>query len=116
MRLLVRPLTTQRVKKVLALLDESQRAALVEMVLEQRSDEGFALDMQSDLQADTLAAVQAPTLVIHSRNDGSINVDQATRAGKLIANSEVELVDTWGHLIWLDESFPGIKNRAAAFL
>jgi pimeloyl-ACP methyl ester carboxylesterase len=54
--------------------------------------------------------------VVHSRNDKAVSVEHAEHAAANIAGTELELVDTWGHIIWLGPESKVVISRVAAFL
>ncbi|QCR34119.1 alpha/beta fold hydrolase [Lysinibacillus sp. SGAir0095] len=84
----------------------------------QRSGYGFLIDLQqvNDLTVDDLESVACPTLIMHSKFDGSVPLDHAYFAHESISSSELCLLDTWGHLIWLGTSSYKTNEAAVKFL
>ncbi|KAB8138078.1 alpha/beta hydrolase [Gracilibacillus oryzae] len=69
----------------------------------QRSGHGFFIDLEqvNTITTEDLHAVKCPTLIMHSKHDGSVPPEHPELAHKLISSSELHIVDSWGHLIWL---------------
>ncbi|MCM2677425.1 alpha/beta fold hydrolase [Alkalicoccobacillus plakortidis] len=72
----------------------------------QRSGHGFLIDLSqiNELSTENLQAITCPTLIMHSKHDSSVPLEHPYFAHEKISNSELHLLDTWGHLIWLGKS------------
>lgn len=72
----------------------------------QRSGDGFFIDLVqiNEVSTDNLQAISCPTLIMHSKHDGSVPLEHPYHAHEKIPTSELCLLDTWGHLIWLGKS------------
>lgn len=72
----------------------------------QRSGDGFFIDLAqiNELTIENLQAICCPTLIMHSKHDGSIPLEHPYLAHEKIPAAELCLLDTWGHLIWLGKS------------
>jgi pimeloyl-ACP methyl ester carboxylesterase len=84
----------------------------------QRSGSGFFIDLAqvNDLTISDLKSVQCPTLIMHSEHDGSVPIDHAHYAKKHIENSELCVLNSWGHLIWLGHSSEYVHRKFMHFL
>jgi pimeloyl-ACP methyl ester carboxylesterase len=84
----------------------------------QRSGFGFMIDLDqiNDLRRGDLQGVTCPTLIMHSKYDGSVPLEHANYAYENIPSSELCLLDTWGHLIWLGESSDVTDEKINRFL
>ncbi|QJC54023.1 alpha/beta hydrolase [Paenibacillus albicereus] len=81
------------------------RDAFRRMCSRYRSGFGFLIDLEQtghDYSRE-LAGIQAPSLVLHSPQDASVPFAHAHHAHSLLARSELVELDSWGHLIWLDQ-------------
>lgn len=84
----------------------------------QRSYSGFFIDLEQT-QRDyfkELAAIQAPTLIMHSQNDRLVSLSHPENANALIPQSEVFILDSWGHLIWIGKHAAEYDNALISFL
>lgn len=66
------------------------------------SKSGFMIDIEQDIEGETITEIQCPTLIIHSKNDNSVSFEHAEHANKMINNSKlIGLDNEWGHLFWI---------------
>lgn len=66
------------------------------------SKSGFMIDIEQDIESETITEIQCPTLIIHSKNDNSVSFEHAEHANKMINNSKlIGLDNEWGHLFWI---------------
>ncbi len=66
------------------------------------SKSGFMIDIEQDIESETIKGIQCPTLIIHSKNDNSVSFEHAEHANKMINNSKlIGLDNEWGHLFWI---------------
>ncbi|GAB3808978.1 alpha/beta fold hydrolase [Virgibacillus kimchii] len=84
----------------------------------QRSGDGFLIDLKQidEVSDKDLQAVSCPTLIMHSINDASVSVEHAYFAHENISHSKLNLLDTWGHLIWLGKDADETNDRVVRFL
>jgi pimeloyl-ACP methyl ester carboxylesterase len=84
----------------------------------QKSGYGFLIDLSQTamISSDELQVISCPTLIIHSQNDGAVPIDHAYHANKHISHSELFLLDSWGHLIWLGSGVEELDKKMADFL
>jgi esterase/lipase len=55
-------------------------------------------------------------LIQHSINDQAVTPDHAHHAHRLIAGSKLQLLDSWGHLIWIGRGSEEVDREVLAFL
>jgi Predicted hydrolases or acyltransferases (alpha/beta hydrolase superfamily) len=99
-------------------LDGNHAEDLRKMNNRQRSYSGFLIDLeqtQKDYSTE-LAAITAPTLIMHSQNDGSVPLSHPEYVKKLIPNAEMLLLDSWGHLIWIGKHASEYDEGLISFL
>lgn len=84
----------------------------------QRSGFGFMIDLHqsSELTIEDLSAIACPTLIMHSKHDGAVPLKHPYHAHKYIPFSELCLLDSWGHLIWLGNTANEIDEKTISFL
>ncbi len=105
-------------KEVKDKMGENDVEAIRKMNNRQRSGYGFEIDLQqiNELSVRDLHAVSCPTLIMHSKHDRSVSLDHAYFAKENIPMAELQLLDAWGHLIWLGESGGETDRMVIAFL
>lgn len=99
-------------------LDDHYADAFRRMNNRQRSYSGFFIDLEQS-QCDyskELAAIQAPTLIMHSQNDSSVPLSHPENAKALIPHSELCLLDSWGHLLWIGKHSAEYDQALVSFL
>ncbi|MGF9916239.1 alpha/beta hydrolase [Paenibacillus ehimensis] len=84
----------------------------------QRSGHGFFIDLSQigDIVPSELEHVRCPALVLHSRHDRLVPLEHAFHAHRHLPQSELRLLDTWGHLIWLGKGAEETDEAVLAFL
>ncbi len=94
-------------------IDEIQR-----MNKRQRSGYGFLIDLSQTkkVTSKNLQAISCPTLIMHSKYDSSVPLEHAYYANQQIRDSELCLLETWGHLIWLGRGSDSVNERLVEFL
>ncbi len=98
---------------VTTMSQEHQQAALA-MLVSLRSGSGFLLDLHH-LCGD-LRRITAPTLIIRSRYDGSIDAVHASYAADRIVNSELFVSPAESHLLWFSRYNAAIEQQMLTFL
>lgn len=84
----------------------------------QQSGYGFLIDLVQTKKVSKadLLAVTCPTLIMHSKHDGSVPLEHPFFAYENISSSELCLLETWGHLIWLGKSSRETDENLIPFL
>ncbi|MCM3764499.1 alpha/beta fold hydrolase [Neobacillus niacini] len=99
-------------------INKSDVEAIRKMNNRQRSGYGFMIDLEqvNELTDNNLKSITCPTLIMHSKFDGSVPIDHAYFAHQQIASSKLCLLDSWGHLIWLGNSSDETDEKINTFL
>lgn len=83
-------------------ITKDEVAELHSMIKLQRSNEGFINDLDQNIGQNVIGEIISPTLILHSSNDNSVNIDHAKYAHAKIKKSALKIYDNkWGHLLWL---------------
>lgn len=84
----------------------------------QRSGYGFFIDLEqiNKISSVNLQSISCPTLVVHSKYDGSVPFDHAKFAHEHIPYSTLYPTDSWGHLIWLGKTSNEVNEKVVKFL
>jgi pimeloyl-ACP methyl ester carboxylesterase len=99
-------------------LSENDVAEIKNMNNRQRSGYGFFIDLEQvhEISAEDLHAISCPTFIMHSIHDSSVPLEHAEYADGNIPSSELVLLDTWGHLIWLGKDAEQTDEKLINFL
>lgn len=105
-------------KEVLASISDCDIEEFTRMNDRQRSGAGFMIDLaQTDrLDSEHLKSIRCPVLIFHSRFDRSVPIEHAFYAYKLIPGSVIQILDAWGHLVWLGKGSGQMENELVSFL
>lgn len=83
-------------------ITKDEVAELYEMIKLQRSKKGFINDLGQDIGQNTIRKITCPTIILHSLNDNSVNIEHANHAHAQIEKSILKVYNNkWGHLLWL---------------
>jgi pimeloyl-ACP methyl ester carboxylesterase len=77
---------------------------------------GALADWDHEVSDAHLAAIRAPTLVVHSRDDRTVPFAGAERARALIPDARLVAPATGGHFLWIGPGAEEITQRVIAFL
>lgn len=107
-KILMAELSTEQDQKI----TQDEIAEIKDMTFKQSSGSGFDADLDQDVSNDVIAQIKCPTLILHSENDKSVNIEMAIHANEEIENSElITFNNKWGHLLWVgDECRKPIKD------
>lgn len=100
--------------QVVATMSEEQRQGALKMLLASRSGSGFLHDFNH--HCGDLRRITAPTLVIASQYDGSVNISHATYAADHIPNAELFISPAESHLMWFSPYNTAIEAKMRSFL
>lgn len=104
--------------EVLRQISDEDRKKFKNMIARQRSGHGFLIDLVHTGRDATqaLAAIECPTLIMHSIYDASVSVEHARHACRFIPNARLCELDIWGHLIWLGTGADEMNRQLFSFL
>lgn len=114
LRVMMGSLSSLDPAQVVATMTPEQRQAALALLLSLRSGSGFLLDINH--HCGELSRITAPTLIITSKYDGSINISHATYAVENIPNSEHFPTPAESHLLWYSSHNKAIENKMLEFL
>jgi pimeloyl-ACP methyl ester carboxylesterase len=123
LRLLLPDLTSRPVAELLTGLPTTDRTALLELFGRMRSGSGFSNDMRIMAAPDTAAQatsqaerLRQPTLVIASRDDGSVSYAHAQSLAEAIPHARLLTSSAPSHMIWLGDDYSAIADAITDFL
>lgn len=80
------------------------------------SGAGSLADWRHEVSDADLAAIRAPTLIVHARDDRSVPYAGAERAHALVRGSLLAGVGSGGHFLWFGPGAEEVTQRVIAFL
>lgn len=113
LRLLLGDLATLPARQVVNALSGEDRRMLVDLFCRMRSGRGFLNDLATSHET---GEVTQPTLVIASRNDGSVPFAHAEALAASIRHSSLVESTADSHFVWLGRDWPAISGGIREFL
>ena len=78
--------------------------------------EGPLIDLKIQPGVDVLNKIKAPTLVVHSKEDKSVEFENAEYSVQNIPAAELFVSPTWSHFPWFGPHAPEALNKVVSFL
>ncbi|WP_226537394.1 alpha/beta fold hydrolase [Fictibacillus halophilus] len=105
-------------KEIWSHISKSDIELFKKMNNRQRSGSGFLIDIKqtNEINKEHLKAIRCPVLILHSKNDGAVSVEHAYHATKHISQANLEVLDSWGHLIWIGKGSEEMNKKLIDFL
>ncbi|WP_284139636.1 MULTISPECIES: alpha/beta hydrolase [unclassified Virgibacillus] len=99
-------------------IEKSDIEAFKKMNQRQRSYEGFMIDIDQtkDITLELLQCITTPTLIMHSEQDAAVPIEHAYHAHRHINSSELLVLNSPGHLIWIGKGSKEVTNKYVGFL
>ncbi|QFG24123.1 alpha/beta fold hydrolase [Actinomadura sp. WMMB 499] len=121
LRLLLPDLTSRPTGEVLSGLGDADRNVLLGLFGRMRSGSGFRNDVRVMAAPDgarraAAAEVRRPTLVIASRDDGSVPYSHALSLAEAIPDARLVTSGASSHMIWLGDGYRDVAAAITAFL
>lgn len=84
----------------------------------QRSGFGFLIDLlqTKEITSKDLKNIACPTFIMHSKHDGAVSLEHPHYAHQQISDSELCILESWGHLIWLGVGANAVNRKLIDFL
>src|SRR2546425_3681341 len=100
--------------QVVATMSQEQQQAALAFLLASRSGSGFLHDLHH--RCGDLRRITAPTLIIESKYDGSMDASHASYAADHLPNAELFVSPAESHLLWFSSYNAAIEEKMRAFL
>jgi pimeloyl-ACP methyl ester carboxylesterase len=107
-------LSTLDPAQVIATMSQEQQQAALALLLASRSGSGFLHDLRH--HCGDLRRIAAPTLIIRSKYDGSMDASHASYAADQIPHAELFISPAESHLLWFSAYNTAIEQKMRAFL
>lgn len=114
LKVMMKSFSNLPVEEVIEKMNADQINKTVEFLGYLQSGSGFLNDIHH--RSGDLSRIQAPTLIIHSRYDGSNPMSHANYAEEHIPNAELFITEAESHLIWFSKHNDKIEKRVIEFL
>jgi pimeloyl-ACP methyl ester carboxylesterase len=114
LKMMMGSLSSLNTAQVVTTMTPEQQQAALAFLLASRSGAGFLHDLQH--QCGDLQRITAPTLVIESKYDGSVDASHASYAADHIPNADLFISPAESHLMWFSRFNAEIENKMRAFL
>jgi pimeloyl-ACP methyl ester carboxylesterase len=112
--LMMGSLSSLHPEQVVTTMSQGQQHAALEFLLASRSGAGFLHDLHH--RCGDLRRITAPTLVIASKYDGSVDATHANYAADQIPQAELFVAPAESHLLWFSACNAAIEAHMRAFL
>ena len=113
---LFQQLTTLDARDVLASYPPSSIDAIASMFMQFRSGSGFMNDISRRLMKGNPETITQPTLILHSKYDGSVPLDHPLHTAKQIKHAVLSINNTESHVMWLSPRWMEVENTLDEFL
>lgn len=100
--------------QVVATMSRDQQHAALAFLLASRSGAGFLHDLHH--RCGDLRRITAPTLILASKYDGSVDIAHATYAADQIAQADLVVAPAESHLLWFSACNAAIEANMRRFL
>lgn len=114
LKMMMGSLSSLNPAQVVATMTSEQQQAALSFLLASRSGAGFLHDLQH--QCGDLHRIKAPTLVIESKYDGSVESSHASYAADHIPQAELFVSPAESHLMWFSSYNKAIEEKMSVFL
>ncbi|MNO47772.1 2-hydroxy-6-oxo-6-phenylhexa-2,4-dienoate hydrolase [compost metagenome] len=111
---LMESLTTLDAKAIVKALDAEQFLGMKQFVEMQRSGSGFMNDIHHN--SGDLTRIQARTLIVFSKYDGTIPYRHVEYAMSRIPHAELYLTEAESHLMWFSSHYAEVRSHLIHFL
>ena len=114
LKFMLRGLSTKSPNEALKTINGQQRASLIQVLKQLRSGHGFLNDIHYTV--GELSGISVPTLIIHSKYDGSVDLSHPQFLADHISNSTLLISEAENHMFWYSDYYSEIKVEMKRFL
>jgi len=111
---MMRSLSSLDPAQVVATMSQAQQRAALAFLLTSRSGAGFLHDIHH--RCGDLGRITAPTLIIASQYDGSVDLTHARYAADHIPDAELFVCPAESHLFWFSSFNTDVEEKMRSFL
>ncbi|MBI2847033.1 MAG: alpha/beta hydrolase [Chloroflexi bacterium] len=114
LKFMLRSLSTKSPNDALQTIRGQQRTSLINILKQLRSGHGFINDIHYTV--GELKGIIAPTLIIHSKYDGSVDLSHPQFLADHISNNTLLISEAENHMFWYSDYYSEIKIEMMRFL
>ena len=114
LRFMLHSLSTKSPGEALKTISGQRRASLIRVLRQLRSGHGFVNDIHYTV--GDVHRISAPTLIIHSKYDGSVDLSHPRFLAAQIRNSILFVSEAENHMFWYSDLYPDIETEMKRFL
>ncbi|MBI4181306.1 MAG: alpha/beta hydrolase [Chloroflexi bacterium] len=107
-------LSTKPPDEALHTIRDKQRTAMIQVFKQMRSGHGFLNDIH--YRICNVESISVPTLILHSKNDGSVDLSHPQYLAEHIQGSTLFLSEAENHMFWYSDYYSEIRNEMKRFL
>jgi len=116
LKTMLKEMTTMDAEKVVSGLSPENYDAMVGLFSQLRSGAGFMNDLSQAQEQKSELDIEVPTLIIHSKYDGSVPLHHPQSLAKKIKSSELMLSEAESHMIWFSTHYSEVEKTMAKFI
>ncbi len=114
LKLMLGSLSAKKTDKALQTIQSERRTAMIEVLKQSRSGRGFVNDLH--YQVGSIEHISAPTLIIHSKYDASVDMSHPQYLAKHIPHARLFMSEAENHMFWFSDYYPKIETEMKRFL
>ncbi|OGO16936.1 MAG: hypothetical protein A2Z15_01230 [Chloroflexi bacterium RBG_16_50_11] len=114
LKFMLRSLSTKSPNEALKTINGQQRASLIRVLKQLRSGHGFLNDIH--YAVGDVSKISAPTLIIHSEYDGSVDLGHPRFLANHIPINTLFISEAENHMFWYSDYYSEIKVEIKRFL
>lgn len=114
LKFMLRSLSTKSPEEALQTIRGERRIAMIQVLKQLHSGHGFLNDIRYTV--GNVKDISAPTLIIHSRYDGSVDLSHPQYLAEQIPQSTLFMSEAENHMFWYSDYYPEIKDEMKRFL
>ena len=105
-------------KQIQEKMAEEDIEEICKMNHRQRSGYGFLIDLlqTKEITLKDIKDISCPTFIMHSKNDGAVPLEHSYYVRQHILDSELCILESWGHLIWIGQEGKAVSKKLIDFL
>ena len=97
-------------------ISKSEIKVLLRLYKRKAYTEGPLIDLMDQPEVSVLERIKAPTLVVHSKEDKSVDFENAEYSALHIKSAELFVSPTWSHFPWFGPHSEEELNKVVGFL
>jgi pimeloyl-ACP methyl ester carboxylesterase len=114
LKMMLASLSVKEPEEALKTIRADKREGMIEVLKQSRSGRGFLNDLSYDV--GSVERISAPTLIIHSTYDASVDASHPNYLLQCIPNSTLCMSEAESHMFWFSDHYPAIERAMRQFI